>query len=160
MATGSFFFLTDKYFVDFPDPYIMKNKEKVDGQLHERPCFYAFNEDLSELLWMIPISSNIKKYMTIYQNKISVRGVCDTIQFGYVLGRKKAFLIQNMCPATMDYISNEYYDAKTNSPVRVDGAFERILIHAAKKVLALERQGVKLIFPNVLKIEEALKSNA
>ena len=136
----------------------MRNKEKVGNQLHERPCFFAFSDDFSDLLWMIPISSNIKKCMAIYQNKVNARGVCDTIQFGFVMGSKKAFLIQNMCPATTDYISNEYYDAKANAPVKVDGAFEKVLVQTAKKVLTLERQGIKFIFPDVFKIEEALMS--
>ena len=42
MKTGHFYYINDQYFVDFPDPYLMKNKETIDGQAHDRPCFYAF----------------------------------------------------------------------------------------------------------------------
>ena len=73
-----------------------------------------------------------------------------------VLGKEKAFLIQNMCPVTSSYIKNEYIDSAANVPVRVDGAFEQELLEKAKRVLALHRKGIKLIFPDVLSIEAKL----
>lgn len=76
--------------------------------------------------------------------------------FGKVLGHEKAFLIQNMCPTIPRYIKNEYIDNKANVPVKLDGVFEKELITKAKKVLALNRKGIKLIFPDVLQIEKDL----
>ena len=35
----NFYYIDDQYFKDFPDPYLMQNKEKVNGQLHDRPVF-------------------------------------------------------------------------------------------------------------------------
>lgn len=87
---------------------------------------------------------------------MSKYGKCDTITFGEVLGHEKAFLIQNMCPITSKYIKNEYIDSVANIPVRVNGAFEKELIEKAKKVLTLQRKGIKLIFPDVLAIEKEL----
>lgn len=75
---------------------------------------------------------------------------------GHVLGHEKAFLIQNMCPITSEYIKNEYIDSAANAPVRVDGVFEHELLKKAKRVLALQRKGINLIFPNVLDIEAKL----
>ena len=54
------------------------------------------------------------------------------------------------------YIKNEYIDSRASVPVRIDGRFEAELISKAKRVLALQRKGVKLIFPDVLKIEKEL----
>ena len=81
---------------------------------------------------------------------------CDTIVFGEVLGHEKAFLIQNMCPITEKYMKNEYLDSVANIPVRVDGRLEKALKDKAGKVLALQRKGAKLIFPDVLSIEQEL----
>ena len=40
MDVGHFYFLSDKYFIDFPDKYLMQNhEEKVD--LHRYFCFFA-----------------------------------------------------------------------------------------------------------------------
>jgi hypothetical protein len=137
MNKGNFYFLNDQYFIDFPDRYLMKNKETVNGITHDRPCFYAFKDPNTSLYWMIPFSSRVAKFKDIYSKKIAKHGLCDTIVFGKVLGHEKAFLIQNMCPVTKQYINNEYIDPKGNVPVRVDGVLEKELLTKAKKVIAL-----------------------
>lgn len=38
MNTRHFYFINEQYFIDFPDPYLMQNKETVNGQTHNRPC--------------------------------------------------------------------------------------------------------------------------
>lgn len=62
MEIGHFYYIDDQYFKDFPDPYLMQNKEKVNGQLHDRPCFYAFQDSNTQLFWMIPFSSQVSKF--------------------------------------------------------------------------------------------------
>ena len=64
-------------------------------------------------------------------------------------------MIQNMCPVTEKYISNEYLDSM-NVLVRVNGIFEKELVRKAKKILLLQRRGVNIIFPDVLNIERFL----
>jgi hypothetical protein len=105
---------------------------------------------------MIPFSSQIVKFKRVYDRKLQRYKKCDTIVFGEVLGREKAFLIQNMCPITRKYMKNEYIDSKTNIPVRIDGVLEKELREKAARVLALHRKGVRLIFPDVLNIEVKL----
>ncbi len=156
MQNGHFYYITDQYFTDFPDPTLMQNKEMIAGKAHDRPCFYAFKDSSTDLYWMIPFSSQVAKYRRYYEQKIKRYHRCDTIAFGHVLGYEKAFLLQNMCPVTADYIKNEYIDSRTNIPVRIDGAFEKELISKARRILALHRKGVHLIFPDVLSIETAL----
>lgn len=53
-------------------------------------------------------------------------------------------------------LNNEYFDARANVPVRVNGLLEKDIKEKASKVLALQRKGAKLIFPNVLEIERKL----
>ena len=156
MEIGHFYYIDDQYFKDFPDSYLMQNKEKVNGQLHDRPCFYAFQDSNTQLFWMIPFSSQTSKFKVIYNKKMQKYHRCDTIVFGEVLGHEKAFLIQNMCPITEKYMKNEYLDSVANIPVRVDGRLEKELKDKAGKVLALQRKGAKLIFPDVLSIEQKL----
>ncbi len=156
MKMGNFYFINDDYFIDFPDNKLMANRETSSGTVHDRPCFYAIYEEKTSIYWLIPISSQIEKFKSIYQKKIQRYGICDTIVFGKVLGHEKAFLIQNMCPIIPRYIKNEYIDSKSGLPVKIEGVFERKIVKKAKKVLALQRKGVKLIFPDVLKIEQEL----
>lgn len=105
---------------------------------------------------MIPFSSRVNKFSAIYNKKMQKYGKCDTIVFGNVLGHKKAFLIQNMCPVTAKYIKNEYIDGVANIPVRISGTLEKELTEKARRVLALQRKAIPLIFPDVLKIESEL----
>ena len=156
MEAGHFYYIDVSYFMDFPDQYFMKNKETVNGQVHDRPCFYTFKDNSTGIYWMIPFSSQVSKFKKIYNSKIQKYKRCDTIVFGEVLGHEKAFLIQNMCPITSKYMKNEYFDARSNVPVRVTGILEKDLKEKASKVLALQRKGAKLIFPNVLEIERKL----
>lgn len=158
MEAGHFYYIDDSYFVDFPDPYLMRNKEAINGQMHDRPCFYTFQDNCTGIYWMIPFSSQVSKFKKIYNSKIQKYKRCDTIVFGEVLGYEKAFLIQNMCPITSEYMKNEYVDSKTNMPVRVNGVLEKELQEKARKVLTLQRKGSKLIFPNVLEIESKLRN--
>ena len=48
--SGHFYYIVDQYFVDFPDIYLMKNKETINGEVHDRPCFYAYKDNITELL--------------------------------------------------------------------------------------------------------------
>ena len=120
MNTEHFYYINDQYFIDFPDDKLMRNKETVNGQLHGRPCFYAFQDERTSLYWLIPFSSQVEKFRGYYDSKIKRYGRCDTIAFGEVLGFEKAFLIQNMCPITEKYIENEYIDGRASVPVRID----------------------------------------
>ena len=156
MDKGRFYYISDQYFVDFPDPKLMQNKESICGELHGRPCFYAFEEKSTGIYWMIPFSSQVAKFRRYYDAKMQRYRRCDTLAFGNVLGYEKVFLIQNMCPVTAEYIVNEYIDKRMNVPVRIDGVFEKELLDKARRVLALQRKGVPLIFPDVLGIEAKL----
>lgn len=156
MDAGHFYYIQDQYFIDFPDPFLMRNKETIAGKPHGRPCFFSFKDENNGLFWMIPISSQTNKYRRYYNQKITRYNRCDTIVFGEVLGYEKAFLIQNMCPLTINYIKDEYRDQRAHTPVRINGALEREVVSKAKKVLALQRKGINLIFPDVLFIERQL----
>ena len=62
-------------------------------------------------------------------------GNYDGIRFGYVNGKKRAFLIQNMCPATYEYIDYEYRIEKNTKPVRINAKLAKELNAIARKVL-------------------------
>lgn len=159
MQEGYFYYLSDQYFIDFPDTFLMRNKEMINGQPHNRPCFFAFKDTYTSLYWMIPFSSQVDKFRDIYNKKVKKYKYCNTIKFGYVLGYEKVFLVQNMCPVTDRYILNKYLDNINQMPVQIDNVFAKSLVADAKRVLLLQRQGKKLIFPDVLKIEAELLRN-
>lgn len=156
MEIGQFCFLLDKYYTDFPDDKLMRNKEVIDGISHNRPCFFAFKDnENSDILWLVPVSSKYEKYRAIYDKKIDKYGKCNTIRFGEVLGKKAAFLIQNICPVTDEYIQEIYVD-KNNVPIDIDHRVVSDVVKNAREVLAKQWRGANIIFPNVLEIHSKL----
>ena len=153
---GNLYFIKNRYFVDFPDLNLMKNKETINGVEHNRPCFYSLKDNKAGIYWLVPVSSKIAKFESIYNKKLAKYRNVDTIVFGYVMGEKRVFLIQNMFPVTIDYIKNEYIDSATNKPVVINERLKKTINAKAKKVLTLQRKGINLIFPNVLEIEQIL----
>jgi hypothetical protein len=71
MNIGSFYFIKDQYFIDFPDNKLMANKEFIGGKLHNRPCYYSLQDRQTGTFWAIPISSQINKFQKIYERKVS-----------------------------------------------------------------------------------------
>lgn len=127
----------------------------VDGCPHDRPSYYAFESDVHRgIYWMIPISSQTDKFHRIYDSKMLKYGKCDTIMFHDVLGKERAFLIQNMCPVTEYYILNKYIHG--NTPVMISGDFSKLLIKMAKNVLSQYKHNKYLIFPDIEYIENEL----
>jgi len=57
MEVGKFYFLKERYFIDFQDINLMKNKEIIDGVSSRRPFFYSFQDLETMLFWLIPVSS-------------------------------------------------------------------------------------------------------
>lgn len=150
------YFLSDNYYFDFPDDKLMKNKEMIEGAYHRRPCFFAFPDSkVPDIYWIVPISSKYEKYKQIEKTKIQKYGKCNTIRFGTVLGRRTAFLIQNMCPATEKYLT--IYMDKNSQPIQIDKRVADDVIKNAREVLGMAKRGAKVIFPDVFKIYRDLE---
>lgn len=156
MSGAQLYFLTDQYYQDFRDDKLMKNKDRIDGVLHNRPCFFAFQDSKNQkIFWVVPISSRYEKFKKIEQDKIKRYGHCNTIRFGTVLGRNAAFLIQNICPATENYLT-EYID-KNNCPIRIDNRVAADVVKNAREVLGMAKRGAKVIFPDIFTIYRTLE---
>lgn len=57
---------------------------------------------------------------------------------GVVLGKKKAFLIQNMFPITEEYFNNVYLDKNTSKPIQLSESLKKELKSKANKVLSVD----------------------
>ena len=158
MITGNFYYLKASYYEKFPNCNLIGNKADSGDERHDRPCFYCFEKD--GIYWMIPISSQIEKYENLYNEKMQrYNGQFDGIRFGYVNGKKRAFLIQNMCPATDDYVDHEYRIEKNTKPVRIDEKLAKELNAIARKVLRFYYdRGIKIVLTDLDIILQSLLS--
>ena len=130
MDTGKLYFVKDEFYERFKGCGLLENKEIIDGKQHNRPCCYLFkyNQNDSDIYWLIPISSKIQKYTSEYRKSIEKYGKCDNISFGYVLGEKRAFLPQNLFPITKaKYVSlsGDFSTPPTNRTT-IDGTDIRV----------------------------------
>ena len=144
MTSGNFYYISDEYYSKFPGCNLMGNKDPDAAGSHGRPCFYCFKE--GDYNWMIPISSQIDKFHALYEEKmLRYHGNFDGIRFGYVNGQERAFLIQNVCPVTDQYIDSEYRIERNTRPVVIDSVFARELNGIIRKVLRLYKKGTKIV---------------
>lgn len=159
MIREHFYFLTDDYCNRYAEYGVMRNKEIIDEVSHNRPCFYAIQDDIEkDIFWMIPISSQIEKYEKILDEKLKRYPVYDGLEFGYVRGRYAAFLIQNMCPAREDDIIEEYIDKNNNQPVVISSnALKSAISKKTKKLVNLTKKGMKVTQTEAYEIYKDLK---
>jgi hypothetical protein len=102
------------------------------------------------------ISSKVEKYEEIYNDRILKYPDYDGIKFGYILGEKRAFLIQNLCPVIPKYINGKYIDKAKNAPVDIPDNLKKDLNARVRKAIRLYRKGTKIVFPKILAIETTL----
>lgn len=157
MEKGYFYFISDEYYNKFNKEKLMTNKETANGEVHNRPCYYSFqDDDEKQIFWMIPVSSQIDKYLDEYNKSMKKYNMCDTISFGYLKGELNAFLLQNMCPITCKYVLNQYLYADSQKPVHIPNDLKRELNAKARKILRLALKGKKLTFTNILEMRQEL----
>lgn len=82
---------------------------------------------------------------------------CDTLHFGAVFGKTSVFLIQNMCPATINYL--EPYIDKLGVPVTIGVILTNEVTQKAKLILELGKLGKKVLFTNAFDIYNKLVKN-
>lgn len=148
-----FYIIDDKFFEDFPDPYLKGNKEQ------NRPHYYCLKDEGTGIYWIIPLSSKIDKFKRIVEKHKELNKPCDKIHIMKIAGKENAFLIQDIFPVTEQYISREYTINNIHSKLLDEKPIKEIE-RKAKKILYLIRKGIKLMptQPDVLKIEEQLKT--
>lgn len=136
MTKDNFYFLSDEYCNMFKGHGVMSNKEVDEDGLHRRPCFYLLKDPKNDdIYWMIPISSKVEKYEKILNKKLLKYKTYDGLEFGYVKGRKAAFLLQNICPVREEHIVEKYIDEITQEPIKIPNDVRRKLNAKGRKLI-------------------------
>ena len=102
MKARGFYVIADRFFMDFPDPYLKGNKGG------SRPHYYCL-EGSNGLFWIIPTSSKFEKYQNIIQKRDNAGKPSDFLHVAKLdNGKTTAFLIGDMFPVTENYVLREY----------------------------------------------------
>ena len=154
VENGKFYFIKDEFFDIFKDYKLMQNKENGN----KRPCYFCFNDpENKEIIWFVPISSKVDKYKVIYENKKKTRKKVYNIVFGKVLGKEKAFLIQNIFPTTEEYIESKYQNKMKD--VEITETLKQEIIGISMNVIKLAKKGINIPFYNILEMKNILLEN-
>jgi hypothetical protein len=151
-VNGRLYFIKDEFFEFVGDEYLKMNKKST-----KRPHYYAFKDSDTNLLWLIPCSSQIDKYKKIIQNKTSAGKKHNHIQIVKVNGIEQVFLYQDMFPIIERYIENAYI--KQNAFMEIKDPKKISAIESnAKKIIKLMRHGVKFTptQPDIIRIEKIM----
>lgn len=147
---GYVYHIKDEYFIKANDPNLMQNKESGNY----RPTYYCLRDKKTSLLWLIPLSSRVDKFQTIYKRQIEKYGNCLTIVIGEYDGKPAAFLLQNMFPITERYL--DHIHTRNNNPVPVKHSIQAELTTKMKRILKLHSRGKKVVFPDISRLQRLM----
>ena len=154
VESGKFYFIKDKFFDVFKGYKLMENKENGN----KRPCYFCFNDpENEEIIWFVPISSKVDKYKTIFESKKKTRKKVYNFVFGKVLGKEKAFLIQNIFPTTEEYIESKYKNKEQD--VEIAESLKEEVIETSMNVIKLAKKGINIPFYDIIEMKNILLEN-
>lgn len=154
MEDNRLYFIKKEYFDKYKCDDIAKNKESDEQGEHNRPCYYSFKD--GDIYWMVPISSQVEKYESIYNKSIKKYGECVGISFVYIKGNKNVALLQNMIPVTEKYIDKLYTYTGTNVPIELNEKKKKEINTKARKIVRFARRNVKMTFTPIMVFEKRL----
>lgn len=151
-VNGRLYFIKDEFFDHIDKEYLKANKKTT-----QRPHYYAFRDISTNLLWVIPCSTQIDKYKNIIQEKKENHKKHDHIKIIKVNGIEQAFLFQDMFPIIEKYILNPYIKQDVFMEIKDTKKLADIEKNA-KNIINLMRRGVKFTptQPNIMRIEKIL----
>lgn len=154
---GYVYHIKDEYFEKVKDGTLMKNHENGKA----RPTYFCIKEKQSEILWFIPMSSKVEKYKMLRDKKVAKYGNCDSIVIKEFLGKESVFLLQNMFPTIEKYV--DHIHIINGVEAKVINRVARELQSNFNKLMALTKQGKKVVFTNIEKdlkiMNEELKND-
>jgi len=141
----------DKYFTDFKSKFFMDNKSE------NRPYYYLFKDE-DNILWVIPLSTQIENYKDKINRDENLHKQCIFYHIGKIGGNDRVFLIGNMFPVTAEYIKKPFTISGTPYIVKDKNLISEIN-KRAKRYLSLVKQGKLQPNVNIMEIKNEFKNN-
>ena len=148
VKTGCLYHIKDEYFDVVNDDSLMQNHER--GK--KRPTYFTIKDD--DILWFIPISSKVDKYLKIIDKKTEKYGFCNTIIIRKIADEYAAILLQNAFPTLEKYI--DHVHTIDGIPFQVPTDLQREIRSMFKNMLALKKRGTDLFFTDIDRIKEIM----
>ncbi len=149
IETGKLYHIKDEFFEIMNDENLMTNHEKG----RTRPTYLAIKE--KDVLWFIPLSTQVSKYKKIVEYKYKKYGSCSGIIINKIADRNVAILIQNAFPTLEKYIDHEHI-VKGNI-ITFPKALTAEILGNFKNMLRLKERGNNLFFTDIDGIKRKLE---
>lgn len=147
---GYVYCISDDYFKDVNDPYLMQNKGSGRG----RPCYCCKKSESTGLYWMIPLSTQWNKFRETYNRNVSRYGKCINLVLGHFAGKETAFVIQNAFPVTENYVVKIF--TKQQEPIPVQCNLQRSIYRKFQQCLSIHKNGHNIFYTDVDKAKRIM----
>jgi len=147
---GYVYHIKDLYFESVKDDKLMRNKE---GGAY-RPTYYCLKDEKTGLLWFVPMSGRVDKYSSIIEKDTARYGSCLKILVARYGDGQSVFLFQNMFPILPKYI--DHIHTVSGIPMAVNHAVKGEIIKRFKEIRRLYSRGVKMVFPDITRLEKLM----
>ena len=148
IKTGYLYHIKDSFFDKVKDKGLMSNHE---GK-RNRPTYFTIKD--KDILWFIPLSSNIDKYKKIIENKIKKYGSCKTILIRKIANKESVILLQNSFPILEKYIDHPHM--LNGKPLKVVDSLKYEILNNFKYMMSMKLEGKNLFFTDIDKIKEMM----
>jgi len=118
------------------------------------PVYCCFKDKTTQLLWMIPMSKNIKKYRVIHDNEMARYGHCYSIVLGVYDDQEVAFQVQSMFPVMKKHILCNH--TRNGKKISVERSLKDKIKFCFDKVQDLNKKGIKVVLHDNRHIERLL----
>lgn len=152
ILSGSLYFISNSFFKKIKDPFLKKNYDKT-----KRPHYFAFQDQDTNLYWMVPCSSKVEKFQKIIEKKRGQGKRTDSIQIIKIENKESVLLFQDMFPVRRKYIDGQYFRQNHNVKITNPKLVAK-LEKTAKKIRRMILNGIKFTptQPNINKIEQLM----
>jgi len=150
LRPGYVYHIKEEYFALANDNSLMRNHE---GGAY-RPTYYCLMDAKTNLMWVIPMSSQVEKYQPIIESDTVRHGSCVKIVVGEYGGKKAAFLLQNMFPILPQYI--DHIHIIKQKVIRVDERLAAQIDKNFRSVRRLHARGARVVFPDIDRLEHLM----
>ena len=141
IKAGYLYHIKDEYFEIVNDNNLMQNHEK--GK--KRPTYFTIKD--KDILWFIPISSKVDKYIKIIDKKIARYGFCNTIIIRKIADEDAVILLQNAFPTLEKYI--DHVHTINGVPLNVPTDLQNEIKSLFKNMIGLKKRGTNLFFTDI-----------
>ena len=151
IKAGYVYHIKDIYFDVAKDDKLMRNRES--GTF--RPTYFCLKDEKTGLLWVVPMSKRIDKFSSIIEKDTARYGSCKKILIARYGDRESVFLLQSMFPILPKYIDHAHTVA--GMPMAVNPVVQEEIVKRFKEIRRLYARGVKLVFPDITRLEKLMK---